>query len=347
MTPADAPTQSPAVVERVLRGIERFCFAPARAAPFAVLRIGLAAVLLAQALQIAPVFHALYHHGGLLRGSLMDSFGPNHLPALGRVLSALAGRGVAESAVLSTCGVLYLGSLLGLLLGWRTRFVTVAAWLLHLFFMMLAPYTTYGADDFANIFLFYSMFAPLGAASSLDHRSGRTADAPSATNRLALRVMQVHLCIAYLFSGVQKALGEQWWTGEAIWRSLMVHGYQLFDFTWLAHCPALAAIVGWLVLVIEIGYPVCIWPRRTRRPWIAAVVGLHAGIAVFMGLHVFGALMIVLTVAMFGVSAEPEAGGRSGARRGTPTRPPVQGRSVRVGSWPGVKVQPPAPTGQS
>jgi len=302
MTSSIAPTT---VAGRVIQGIERFFFKPARVAPFAVLRIGLAVVLLAQALQVAPVFHEIYAHGGYLRGSLMDSFAPNHLPAVGRLLTRLAQHGVAESAVLSACGVLYIGSLVGLLLGWRTRLVCVAAWLLHLFFMMLAPYTTYGADDFANIFLFYLMFAPAGAVASLDQRSGRSVDLRRASNRLVLRVMQLHLCITYLFAGVQKARGEQWWDGEAIWRSLVAHGYQLFDLTWLALCPTLAAVLGWLVLVVEIGYPVFIWPRLTRRPWIAAVVALHVGIAVFMGLHVFGAVMIVLSVALFGVSAEP------------------------------------------
>lgn len=299
-----------AVAGRVARAIDRFFFAPARAAPFAALRIGLAAVLLVQALQILPVFRQLFHHGGLLRGSLMDSFAPAHLPALGRLLTFLAERGVAESAVLSTCGLLYLGSLVALLLGWRTRVACVVAWLLHLFFMMLAPYLTYGVDDFANIFLFYSMFAPLGAVCSLDRRNGRGADAPTAGNRVVLRVMQLHLCFSYLVSGVEKARGEQWWNGEAIWRALMGHGYQLFDFTWLALYPAIAALLGWSVLVVEIGYPLFIWPRRTRRSWIAAVVALHAGIALFMGLHVFGAVMIVFTVALFGVSAEPESSPR-------------------------------------
>lgn len=296
-----------AIFGRVGQAIEQFFFAPARAAPFAVLRIGLAVVLLAQALQIAPVFHQIHHHEGFLRGSLLDSFAPPHLPAPGRLLAALAEQGVAETTVLTTLGALYLASLVGLLLGWRTRLASVAVWLLHLGFMMLAPFTVYGADDFANIFLFYLMFTPAGAVWSLDRRSGRSSDTPAAGNRLVLRAMQLHLCLAYLASGLEKARGEQWWNGEAMWRSLMGYGYQLLDLTWFAFYPTVAVILGGLVLVVEIGYPVFIWPRRTRRAWIAAVVALHAGIALFMGLHVFGAAMIVFTVAMFGVSAEPGA----------------------------------------
>jgi hypothetical protein len=54
--------------------------------------------------------------------------------------------------------------------------------------------------------------------------------------------------------------------------------------------------------------PIFIWPRRTRRIWILATVGMHLGIALLMGLGVFGAIMIAFTVAAFGVSAEPGRG---------------------------------------
>jgi len=286
--------------------LERFLLAPARATPFAVLRIGLAATLLVQALQVAPMLHAFYHHGGLLRGPLMDAFGPSHLPALGRLVPTLAIDGAMESLVLTICGLLYVGSLVGMLVGWRTRVVTFSAWLLHCVFNSLAPHTNYGVDAFANVFLFYLLWAPAGAALSLDRRAGRGSDRPRETSRLLLRVMQIHLCVAYLFSGVEKASGEQWRNGEAIWRSLTTQGYGAFDFTWLAQYPWLAVLAGWSVLVVEIGYPVFIWPQRTRRLWIAAIVAMHAGIGIFMGLHVFATVMIVLTVSMFGVSAEPE-----------------------------------------
>jgi hypothetical protein len=285
--------------------IERFLFAPARATPFAALRIGLAAVLLVQALQIAPALSQLYHHGGMLRGPLLDAFGPRHMPQLGRVWSTLAIDGAGEWLALSVLGALYVGSLVGMLVGWRTRAVTFTAWLLHLVFMMLAPHTNYGADVFASAFLFYSMLGPGGEELSLDRRAGRASGRPRVTNRLLLRVMQLHLCVVYLVSGIEKASGEQWRNGEAIWRSLTTQRYEAFDFSWLAQAPWLATAAGWMVLVVEIGYAALIWPRATRRPWIAAVVAMHAGIGIFMGLHVFAAVMIVLTVSMFGVSAEP------------------------------------------
>lgn len=75
----------------------------------------------------------------------------------------------------------------------------------------------------------------------------------------------------------------------------------------MAHHPWIPTISGCLVLLVEVGYAFLIWPRRSRRLWVAATLALHVGIAVFMGLVVFGALMAVLTIAAFGVRADAAA----------------------------------------
>ncbi|WP_437713387.1 HTTM domain-containing protein [Sorangium sp. So ce448] len=290
---------------RLWGSARRFAFAPASARPLAALRIGLASVLLVQAAQIAPIAAELYGRSGIIQGQLLDGSGASGFPRIGHLVNAFSRVGVRESAVIAGVGVLYVLSLAGLLLGWRTRFSAACAWLVHLTLMMTAERTNYGADQFANIFLFYLIFMPSGAALSLDRVSGRAPPEPSATARLALRVVQLHLCLVYLSSGVEKALGAAWWDGDAIWRSLMLPEYRRFDFSWLAHHAWIAVAAGWTVLLVEIGYPFFIWPRRTRRLWVAATVGLHVGIAVFMRLDVFGAIMSVFTIAAFGVKADP------------------------------------------
>jgi hypothetical protein len=181
----------------------------------------------------------------------------------------------------------------------------VLAWLTHLMFKTSGFATSYGALEFAHIGLFYCTVMPVGHALSLDRRAGRTPAGPTAGARLSLRVLQLHLCIVYLSSGFWKATGEQWWTGEAVWRALMKPDLAQMDFTWLAEVPWLATLACWGTLAIELGYPLFIWPRRTRTPMALAAVGLHAGISVALGLLSFSALMALLTVSAFLVSAEP------------------------------------------
>ncbi|WP_437723024.1 hypothetical protein [Sorangium sp. So ce861] len=270
-----------------------------------MLRIGLAAVLLIQAGMVAPALFDLYGQSGILQGPLLDALGRPGSVRLGWLMDRLATLGVGGVPVIAAVGVSYVLALAALLAGWHTRMAAAGAWLSHLtLLMMTADSTNYGVDRFANIFLFYLMWMPAGAALSLDRRLGRAPVGPTSMARLALRVVQVHLCIVYLASGLGKALGEQWWNGEAIWRTLNMPEYRQVDFTWLAYYPWLAVGAGWMVLLIELGYPLMIWPRRTRRLWVAATVALHVGIAAIMGLVIFGAIMAVLTISAFAVRAD-------------------------------------------
>jgi hypothetical protein len=45
---------------------------------------------------------------------------------------------------------------------------------------------------------------------------------------------------------------------------------------------------------------VFIWPRHTRLIWLVSAIAMHCGIAIFMGLYLFGLIMIVLNIAAFG-----------------------------------------------
>jgi hypothetical protein len=163
----------------------------------------------------------------------------------------------------------------------------------------------YGVDTFAHIGLFFCIWMPVGAALSWDRLSGRVSGAASAEARLSLRLLQVYLCIIYLASGLEKAVGEQWWNGEAMWRSLMRLDLGQFESAWLAQVPWLARVLCWGTLLVEIGYAFFVWPRRTRRLWAVATIALHIGIAVMLGLVSFAAVMIVFTTSAFLISAEP------------------------------------------
>ncbi|KYF96202.1 hypothetical protein BE20_42880 [Sorangium cellulosum] len=290
--------------------VERFALAPASAEPLAALRIGLATVLLVQAALVAPALFELYGPAGILQGPLREAFAQIELPGIGWLAERLGPLGIGETSLLACVGAVYVLSLASLLCGFWTRTSALLAWITHRMLMVTADATVYGADLFANIFLFYLVWIPSGAALSVDRwlrGPSRAAAEPTPAARLGLRVVQVHLCIAYLASGLEKASGPSWWNGEAIWRSVMLPEYRQLDFSWLAWHPWIAQAAGWAVLAVEIGYAFLIWPRLTRRAVIVATALLHLGIAAFMGLGVFGAIMPVFTLAAFGVPADPRA----------------------------------------
>lgn len=293
---------------RFARGASTFFFAPASARPPAALRVSLSLVLLGQAWLLRTEVMELFAHDGIVQGELSRYLGGSGAPRAGWLVDSLAPLGVSEETCLYALCCLYVASLVGLGLGLFTRIAAVMAWFLHWTLIRSAGTTSYGADTYAHIFLFYLMLVPSGDAWSLDAWRRRTSRIPSAAARLGLRVMQLHLCVSYLASGIQKSQGIQWWNGEVLWRALSLPVYQQVDLSWLASYPWLCQIAAWTALFTELGYCVFIWPARTRKLWIAAIVALHLGIAVFLGLGVFGAIMCVLTVTLFGVSAEPGRG---------------------------------------
>jgi len=274
--------------EKIEKKIAAFFFTPASWGPLLALRTGLAAVLLLQAGLVGPAVLELYGRGGWLQGTLGDLLGSSDLWGFSQLAQVLSPLGISADTLVLVTAILYVMGLLMLLVGLKVRLSGALVWLTHLF-LTGAQITSYGVDEFANIFLFYLMIAGTGCRPSV--RAG-----------FWLRVMQLHLAFAYLMSGLDKAMGIQWWNGEAIWRTLMIPFYCGIDFSWLAQVPWLAKCLGWGTLLLEIGYPFFMWWPRTRRVWIPSIVALHLGIALFMGLGTFALTMIVLTVCLFGVS---------------------------------------------
>jgi len=283
----------------------RFITRPASPAPLAALRIGLAAVLLFQGLALSYNWLDLYGSRGVVQWAVTDTAVGETVPRINWLVNAFGRLGVGEARVVTGLCAVYMAALASLLLGYRTRTAAIVAWFTHLMMNTSATATIYGVDTFANIALFYCTWMPVGEVLSMDHSAGRTTGEASSFSRLALRVLQIHLCVVYFASGVEKSLGADWWNGEAIWCSLMRSDLCTWDMSWLAAHQWMAMVAAWGTLVVEVGYAIFVWPRKTRKLWAATTVSMHVGIAIFLGLTSFAALMTVLTVAAFLVSDKP------------------------------------------
>lgn len=299
--------------QRIGDFVEGFFLKPASAKPLAVLRIGIAAVLLFQALSLAGSFQELYGPNGIVQRSVdvppelagQPFLGP---PSVRWVMDAgkMIGLELNDQDCTSAVYLLYVAALCGLLLGWRTPISACLTWGTHYLLNGSADTTIYGVDAFAHIFLFYCIWMPTGHAWSLDQRSGRATGEPTVLARVAVRVLQLHLCIVYFATGIHKAMGADWWDGTSIWRALNLREMVLFDFTWIAYLPGLAVLLGLGTLAIEVGYAFLVWPKKTRKWMVLATISLHLGIGLMMGLISFSALMIVFTTAAFLFSPEPQ-----------------------------------------
>lgn len=284
----------------MLTNLKRFFLAPSTAAPLAFFRIAIALLGLVQGGWLAGSISLLYGPDGLVPWYLSSGIVDPYMPQLSWLLPVVNATGIpADIWVYVLMGV-YLCSLTFLLLGKFTRYAAFIAWALQFTFINTGFMAAYGVETFMHIALFYCIIMPVGTVYSWDTFSRHVQPAASEWVTLSIRVLQLHLCIVYIASGVEKAMGIQWWNGEAIWQTLMQGQFARFDMRWMANYPLLAGLMCWGTLLLETGYPLFIWWRRTRPYGYFAIVLMHLGIAAFMGLQLFSAIMIIFNTAAFG-----------------------------------------------
>ncbi len=271
---------------------------PESPAGLSLLRVGVCCILILQAVSLKDYLYPLVGRLGIMQPEITEHLTSSYLPRIGLAVRLGETYGFGEEQVIAALFTAYLFSLCLLALGLHTRGAALLAWLLHLSFNTSGVTSIYGVHEFTNIALFYCCVMPVGDAFSIDAWRRPEKAAASIYYSVCRRVLQWHMCIVYFSSGVEKALGEQWWNGEAVWRALMREGIPA-SFAWLAEVPPAAMALCWGTMLLEAGYVFFIWPRRTRKIALALVTLFHASIAFFLGLWFFSGSMIVLNLASF------------------------------------------------
>jgi hypothetical protein len=185
-------------------------------------------------------------------------------------------------------------------LGLFSRVTAVLAFLITVAYCHRLEGALFGLDQINAMLAMYVMLGPCGGAYSMDRliarwRSGDALSPPqdSVGANVAVRLIQLHMCIIYLFGGLAKMKGGSWWDGSAMWLSIVNLEYQSWDLTWLAHYQLLIALLTHVTVFWETFYCVLVWPRVTRPIMIFLAVCVHGGIALFLGMKTFGLVMLI------------------------------------------------------
>jgi hypothetical protein len=183
--------------------------------------------------------------------------------------------------------------------GLWTRLTSILSLVVVISFAHRAPAAMFGLDQINAMLTLYMAIGPSGRALSVDRllavrRSGNALPPrPSMGANLALRLINVHMCVIYLFAGLSKLQGEAWWTGEAMWQALANMEYQTADMTWLAWHPWFLNLLTHLCVFWEVSFCMLIWRPRLRPLMLAGAVVLHAGIGFCLGMWTFALIMLV------------------------------------------------------
>jgi len=273
----------------------------------AVLRIGLGLQICVYALFLRSDWHYLFASSGkgLVGrevGEAITSFDSPLIPKLGWLIALGRSVNMSEETVLTVGWVCLLSAGCFLLLGLFCRPAAIVAWFLHLCAAESGGLLAYGADSFMTTALFYLMLSPLPDRYSFDQWVVKTKPKNPQLLGFWRRVLQVHLCFVYFIGGLAKCLGNGWWDGSNLWRSLIRPPFNLVSPDILVRFKYALPALGIAICLLEVSYPVFIWMKKTRLVWLVCILAMHAAIGLLMGLYLFALVMIVMNLAAFGTN---------------------------------------------
>lgn len=305
----------------LIGGWNRFWFTPADPTTLAAVRICTGLVLLYVHLAcVADLTQFVGPSAWVDRQAMaqIKALGQDAPDIYGRVVGGWWGQSIWDyiqdpALVWGTYG-LFLAAVLCFTLGLYSRVAAVAVWVGHLSYIQRGFAHWHGTDIVLVMLTFYMMFGPTGAALSLDQVRARFRAAghalgapwsstpggqppPSWTANMVIRMIQIHMCVMYLFAGLSKLQGARWWDGSAVWLVMVDHEFLVLDFSWLANggdwlCLLVSGLGVFLTLALEIGFTFLVWNRSLRPLILLLAVLLHASIGLVMGLGAFGAAML-------------------------------------------------------
>lgn len=284
--------------------LESFFFAPETDIWLALLRTGLGFQIILYTWSLRRVWnYLLSDREGLISRRVSEAIASVQtplVPKLGWFVAFGDVFGFKEETILTLVWSLLLVAGCGLIFGLFCRPFAITAWFLHLCAAKSGGLVSYGVDQFMTIGLFYLTLSPLPDRYSLDYSLRKRLPKHPELFGFWRRVLQIHLCLIYFFGGLTKCLGEGWWNGANLWRALIRPPFDIIPPEILVSWKYILPIAGISICLLEIGYPVFIWLRRTRLIWLGCILTMHLGIGLAMGMYLFAFVMIVLNVAAFG-----------------------------------------------
>ncbi|HEU5357224.1 MAG TPA: DCC1-like thiol-disulfide oxidoreductase family protein [Actinocrinis sp.] len=211
-------------------------------------------------------------------------------------------------------------------LGWHTRVVSVLFAVVVVALENRTPLLTDGGDNLLMLMSIYLAFTACGTHWSLDARrramkakkagTGAQVDGgpdgegspewraefAEAWRRMtvvvhngAVLVVAAQICVIYGTAGFLKVQGSMWQDGSALGYVLRLNWFHPWPglSAWLAGHTIAIAIAGYVTVFVQAGFPFIVFSPRLKYPALAVLVGMHASIAVLLGLPFFSAIMLV------------------------------------------------------
>ena len=263
----------------------------------AAFRIVLALLVLGDLFSRATDLYAHYTDAGVLPRAVVVE----DEEVLGRwafSLNLMSGEALLQALLFAVAAL----SALGLLVGYRTRLMTLLVWLLILSIQWRNPLVDGAGETLLRMLLLWSMFLPLGAFWSVDRALKGTAARRWSTRFVSVATAGLFLQIAFMywFTALLKS-GPEWRVeGTALYYALSIDQLATPIGTFLLHFPALLEVLTFATIGLEafgpflLFFPFFTGPVRTGA--VLAFMSFQVGIWLTMPLGIFQALAVFCMV---------------------------------------------------
>lgn len=184
-----------------------------------------------------------------------------------------------------------------MLVGYRTRVVTIASWVLLISMHNRNPALIFAADDVLRALMFWAMFLPWGACYSFDSALNTSPrKLPERVLSGATFALMCQQCFIYIFSAAIKTKSPIWVDGSAVYYALSFDQYVTGFGHFLLNFSPILKVFTQITLVLEWIGPLAIFvPFRNNLFKMGAVltfIGLHAGFGLTLNIGIFPFLSI-------------------------------------------------------
>ncbi len=283
----------------------------------ALFRIALAGLVLFDLADRARDFAAMYTDAGVLNGGArVDLYGPLVQLSVHHWFTSMP---AAEAAVF----VLHALVAAAMLAGWRTRWTTVATWVLVCSLQRANVPILGGGDVLVRLLLFWGMFLPLGARFSLDARRDSGLRGLSNTQvGWPGGALLLQVAMMYWFTAILKTAGETWQNGSALGIAFQNRYYLTPLGAGLAPGEAMSKLMTYATLALEYVGPLLAFSPWARGPLRMAMVVVfivfHASIELSMDVAMFSWASAVAWLAFIPSWAWDRGAKGTGAPAGAP-----------------------------
>jgi Vitamin K-dependent gamma-carboxylase len=249
-----------------------FFFAPQSPLPIALFRILYGLLVIATLLLLRPDWLTWYGPHAWVSLSTMHTLEPGTRLNLFAIIPQ-------KDTWIDALFWVFLASASLLTVGLLTRFNSLIVFLCLTSIQQRNLYITSGGDTFLRLAGFFLIFAPAGAALSVDRllRILRGKEGASVPPRSpwAQRMIQFELALLYFSSFCWKVQGAPWVQGTALYYVYHLDEFHRFPLpSWFLR-PTMLKLGSWTALALEFSLGVLIWIRELRYFILALGVMFH------------------------------------------------------------------------